>query len=74
MSVPNQCVYTIIKPTPSTPFLQINELDWQEAFINLKPATFAVYLYLAQNDPAPRPHETYQKLHQARFFQIQLLQ
>ena len=49
MSVPNQCVYTIIKPTPSTPFLQIDELDWQEAFINLKPATFAVYLYLAQN-------------------------
>lgn len=49
MSVPNQCVYTIIKPTLSTPFLQINELDWQEAFINLKPATFAVYLYLAQN-------------------------
>lgn len=49
MSVPNQNTYTIIKPTPSTPFLQINELDWQEAFKNLKPATFAVYLYLAQN-------------------------
>lgn len=49
MSVPNQKVLVINKPLPSTPFLQINELDWQEAYKALKPSTFAVYLYLAQN-------------------------
>ena len=49
MSVPNQKSLTIIKPTITTPFLQINETDWQEAFVNLKPTTFAVYLHLAQN-------------------------
>lgn len=49
MSVPNQKTLIINKPISTAPFLQINELDWQEAFQNLKPATFAVYLYLAQN-------------------------
>lgn len=49
MSVPNQKTLIINKPLPGAPFLQINELDWQEAFRNLKPTTFAVYLYLAQN-------------------------
>lgn len=49
MSVPNQKALTIVKPPMTAPFLQINELDWQEAFMSLKPTTFAVYLYLAQN-------------------------
>ena len=51
MSVPNQYVYTIIKPSIPTPppFLQISADDWQTAYQRLSPSAFAVYLYLAQN-------------------------
>lgn len=50
MSVPNQKSLIIVKPQMTTPpFLQINEKDWQEAFITLSPSAFGIYLYLAQN-------------------------
>ena len=50
MSFPNQKTLTIVKSQITTPpFLQINEDDWQAAYRKLSPATFAVYLYLAQN-------------------------
>lgn len=49
MSVPNQKCLTIIKPTTTPPFLQISEIDWQEAFKTLSPSGFGIYLYLAQN-------------------------
>ena len=49
MSVANQRVIRISKPSTPPPFVQVNQLDWQEAFKLLSPSAFGIYLYLAQN-------------------------
>lgn len=49
MSVANQKIVIINKPSYKRDFLQIGIDEWQEAYKNLKPTSFAIYLYLASN-------------------------
>ena len=50
MSVPNQKILIITKSELTMPpFLQISQEDWQAAYKELSPSSFAVYLYMAQN-------------------------
>ena len=46
---PNQKIIHINKKSCKSNFLQVGIEEWQEAFQQLKPSTFAVYLYLASN-------------------------
>ena len=46
---PNQKVIHINKNKYSANFLQIGINEWQQAYKELKPSTFAIYLYLASN-------------------------
>ena len=46
---PNQKIIHINKKSYKSNFLQVGIEEWQEAFQQLKPSTFAVYLYLASN-------------------------
>ena len=46
---PNQKVIHINKKSYKSNFLQVGIDEWQEAFKELKPSTFAIYLYLASN-------------------------
>lgn len=48
-TVANQKVVRINKPRYRDNFLQVGIDEWQTAFKELKPSTFAVYLYLASN-------------------------
>ena len=46
---PNQKIIHINKNRYKANFLQVGIDEWQEAFKELKPSTFAIYLYLASN-------------------------
>ena len=45
----NQKVIKINKEKYTSDFLQVGNDEWQDAYRTLKPATFALYLYLASN-------------------------
>lgn len=49
MTYPNQKVIHINKKKYNGNFLQVGIEEWQEAFKELKPSSFAIYLYLASN-------------------------
>lgn len=49
MSVPNQRIIRIEKPSYTSNFLQIGIEEWQNAARVLSPSSFKVYLYLASN-------------------------
>ena len=49
MSVPNQKIVIINKPSYTEKFLQIGISEWQEAMSKMNYSTFCLYLYLAGN-------------------------
>lgn len=49
MSYSNQKILRIVKPKYEREFLQVGITEWQNAYKELTPSAFAIYLYLASN-------------------------